>query len=379
MLGTIVEPQHHPKFALAERLKELRLKGIGGLAPITQAELSKALGVTSSLVSSWESSTAPALPPVVRIRDYAVLFCTENSVEGKRLRLLDARLLDEDGRQRCAELEQELLGLRQAADSTRVGAVFPLPAAALDEDVRRLRRGPLHFADGGPITIVCARLPASMRERMPFTRPGEPDFSESYTLADLGALIELHGHIRALNPLSVVKVRAEDVLESDDIVAHVVLLGGVDWNLLTRTLLVRLDVPVTQMPRESDEVDAAFQVRHSGGPQRYAPKIIQGPNGAELIEDVAHFFRAPNPYNRKHTVTIFNGMYGRGTEGAVRSLTDERFRERNGDYVIERLQRHDTLSLLTSVQIVRGKVVTPDWTDSAVRLHESPEPGEEGF
>ena len=40
--------------------------------------------------------------------------------------------------------------------------------------------------------------------------------------------------------------------------------------------------------------------------------------------------------NKRRTVTVCNGMYGRGTYGAVRALTDVRFRDSNDGYVKSR-------------------------------------------
>ena len=62
-----------------------------------------------------------------------------------------------------------------------------------------------------------------------------------------------------------------------------------------------------------------------------------------LLEDVALFARAVNPFNRKRFVTICNGMYGRGTYGAVRALTDERFRDRNMEYIQARVRKQRSL------------------------------------
>jgi hypothetical protein len=92
-----------------------------------------------------------------------------------------------------------------------------------------------------------------------------------------------------------------------------------------------------------------------------------------LVEDVAHVFRAPNPYNWRRTVTIFNGMFGRGTYGAVRSFTDARFRDRNAEYVDARFPDGETFSILARVRIVMGEVLTPDLTLPETRLHEWPE------
>ncbi|MFB9177346.1 helix-turn-helix transcriptional regulator [Dactylosporangium sucinum] len=350
---------------MAHRLKSLRIDGA-----LTQSQLAKALGVSPPLISSWETAGKPDLPPAIRINAYARLFCTDRSVSNGRVRMLDEDELDADERARRRELEEELLALRDAANGNHGTAQA---AGPVSEELRRLHSGPLYFADGRPVTIVCARLPRDMRKGMPYTDPSEPDYTEAYTLADLDTLLELQGHIRAANPLSQVVIRADDSLTGDDLTTHLVLLGGVDWNFLTRSLLDRLDVPVTQVGRlGDDETAAAFQVRHDGDTVTFAPRLI----GSELVEDVAHFYRAPNPYNRLRTVTIFNGMFGRGTYGAVRSLTDERFRDRNGGYLASRFADRDTFSILTSVQIVRGEVLTPDWTVPETRLHEWPGSGE---
>jgi hypothetical protein len=91
-----------------------------------------------------------------------------------------------------------------------------------------------------------------------------------------------------------------------------------------------------------------------------------------LIEDVAHFFRAPNPLNEKRTITICNGMYQRGTLGAVRALTDVRFRDRNEAHLRERFAGQRTFSIVTRVEVILGAAVTPDWTSSDDLLHEWP-------
>ncbi|MEV4140340.1 helix-turn-helix transcriptional regulator [Dactylosporangium sp. NPDC049742] len=358
-------PASNAKARLAVRLKSLRTD-TGGPA-LTQSQLAKALGVSPPLISSWESPGKPDLPPTARINAYARLFCTPRSFTAGRVQLIDEDDLDHDEQAGRRELEEELLALRDAANGTSGGT---RPVRPADEELRRLHSGPLFFADGRPITIVCARLPPEFRRNMPYVDPAEPDYTESYTYADLDTLLELHGHLRAANPLSQIRVRADDALSADDLTTHLVLLGGVDWNFLTRTLLNRLDVPVTQHDRlGDDETGAAFQVRAGDDTHVFAPTLVDG----QLVEDVAHFYRAPNPYNRLRTVTIFNGMFGRGTYGAVRSLTDERFRDRNGGYLAARFAQRDTFSILTSVQIVRGEVLTPDWTVPETRLHEWPE------
>jgi hypothetical protein len=89
-----------------------------------------------------------------------------------------------------------------------------------------------------------------------------------------------------------------------------------------------------------------------------------------LREDVALFARAVNPFNRKRFVTICNGMYGRGTYGAVRVLTDERFRDRNREYIQAQFADSEAFCILTRVTVENRVTLTPDWTLPETRLFE---------
>jgi hypothetical protein len=66
-------------------------------------------------------------------------------------------------------------------------------------------------------------------------------------------------------------------------------------------------------------------------------------------------------------------MYGRGTLGAVRALTDIRFRDRNSAYLRERFGAAESFSIISRVPVVAGMGLTPDWTVADNRLHEWPE------
>jgi hypothetical protein len=119
-----------------------------------------------------------------------------------------------------------------------------------------------------------------------------------------------------------------------------------------------------------------FEVTADGEAKRFSPRLEQtggsGPGGARdvLMEDVALFVRAANPDNRDATVTICNGMYGNGTYGAVRALTDARFRDKNSIYVRERFGDSAGFCILTRVTIVENLGLTPDWTVAENRLFE---------
>lgn len=346
-------PSADPGHTLARRLRAFRTDHWPGLA-ITQPMVGEALGVKVPSVSSWESKSNPALPPTRRLEDYARLFATRRSHQGGRLQLLTD--LTQDERARYDELRTELLGLRAAAlgHINSGGVAVPDPFGA----------NPWRFHDGRPVTLICAQLPAEMRQRMPYAEPENPDFIELYTYADLDALFELHGHIRAANPETEVRLRVAQRLAPDDYTTHLVLLGGIDWNLVTANVLERIALPIKQVADWEGDGGQYFEI----GGERHSPQVEHG----ELQEDVALFYRGPNPYNHKRTVSICNAMYGRGVLGAVRALTDKRFRDRNTEFLRSRFGDEEAFGILTRVPIAHGTVLTPDWTQKETRLHEWP-------
>lgn len=149
-------------------------------------------------------------------------------------------------------------------------------------------------------------------------------------------------------------------------------LGGVDWNTITSTALERLPLPVQQIAHWGIPGEQYFQVEENGIVTKHKPDLEEAvghPKGI-LHEDVALFARAVSPFNSERTITICNGMYGRGTYGAVRALTDARFRDRNADYLRSRFGASETYCVLTRVPIVYGVTLTPDWTSGEYTLFE---------
>ncbi|GGO64195.1 helix-turn-helix domain-containing protein [Nonomuraea cavernae] len=337
--------------ALARRLRSLRDRQWPDTR-VTQPQLARALDVSVPLISSWESPNAPKVPPVNRLEAYATLFCTIRSLRDGSLAPLPDDELDPDELRTREDLRQELLALRAAA----LGQVVSDPETV---------RNPWDFGDDKPVTLVCARLPQELLDRMPYVKPHDPDYIELYTYADLDALFELHGHIRAFNPSSEVRRHTPNELVPDDLTTHLVLLGGVDWNDLTADVIHHLGLPVRQI----NDWDGSAGPYFEAGSERHHPRLR---DDGVLLEDVALFYRGPNPLNRKRTLTICNGMYGRGTLGAVRTLTDSRFRDRNAAYVNDRFGDSESFAILTRVSILNGLVMTPDWTQEESRLHEWP-------
>lgn len=355
-----------PAQTLALRLRQLREDHWPGLT-ITQRQLGRALGgakpVSAPLISSWENVDKPVAPPVKRLRAYATFFSTRRSVEGGSFRLLREDELTDAERAERDNLRRQLLTLRE--DALRVQkADSQNSAIALG--------GSWHFRDGEPIRIVCAEIPTDQRN--PDAKPTHPTlpYGELYSFGAIDALFEVHGHIRAANPRSDVRVFKHSQLAPDDLASHLVIVGGVDWNPLAERIPELLPAfPVRQVSDGTDPRHACFEV--SGGDNVAKHKAVLSDRD-ELVWDVGLFLRTPNPANLERTLTVCSGIYSLGTWAVVRALTDIQFRDRNEGYVKRRFAGQNSFSILTRVLIVNGdEAVTPDWTVSANRLHEWPE------
>jgi hypothetical protein len=366
-----------PRQVLASRLRALREERWPG-RKVNQAQLAAALGgdgrrsVSVPLISSWEAQANPKVPPASRIEDIATFFATPRSFDGHAGHLLDPDEMTTEEQAERERLLEELTRLRSEAlgapSVTWHGMTIP---GSLQEIAQSLSAGPYRYEPGERITIVSGLLPADMRERMPYTDPMDPDYIELYRFAELDALLELFGHLRAANPTSPVGFRAAEQLARDDYTGHLISLGGVDWNPTTTRTLDRLQLPVTQVADWDKQGGAYFEVTEPDGRKIAHRPLMKESDGRPILrEDVALFARAVSPWNRKRFVTICNGMYGRGTYSAVRALTDERFRDRNAEYIESKFRGSEAFCILTRVLVEGAETLTPDWTAPGTVLFE---------
>jgi hypothetical protein len=386
-----------PRALLARRLRALREERWPDLK-ITQSQLAHALGgdkpLSVPLISSWEKQAGPAIPPLARLEGYAALFATRRSFEGDAPRLIRPIDMTDGERREFGEIKQELAQLRAHAmrAGSGSGGISGTETDHLSRLAGSLNTGPWRFADGDTVTLVCAQFPKNLRAAEKYTDRNSPDYIELYNYSELDALFELFGHLRAANPVSQIDLRLTDGLPRDAHSSHLVTLGGIDWNATTASVLNRLSLPVEQFAdwgeddaesedgieseegaehEDGAEDDVYFEVEEEGGRKiQHRPEFADISGRRELVSDVALFARARNPFNKERTVTICNGMYGRGTYGAVRALTDARFRERNAEYVQSRFGGSDSYCILTRVPVVNGATMTPDWTVDEIKLFE---------
>jgi transcriptional regulator with XRE-family HTH domain len=339
---------------LARRLRSLREEEVPSLTQraqhLTQQDLAQALGdgkqLSVATISMWESGAR--VPTRARLTAYARLFCTPRSFAGDRPRLLKQGELDHDEMERFVELESELLDLRNAAV---VG-----DARSVDRPEHVLR-----FNDGAPVTIVCADVPKD--QWPPYADPRHRNFVRSSSFADLDALLDLFGYLRAENPSASVRIRAARDLKAEEVTDNLILLGGVVWNEATRMFAAQIDLPVQQDASRED----IFLVTDDG-PREFGPTLDDG----VVVEDVGLFARAPNPRAPTQSVTFCNGVTTRGVRGAVQCFTDPNLQGPNEQYAHKRFSGHTSWGLLMRIGVLNGEPLTPDLRRDETRLYEWP-------
>src|ERR1700728_3811571 len=250
-----------PRLLLARRLRALREESWPDRR-ITQPQLARALGVSVPLISSWESATNPRTPPLDRVAAYAALFSTARSFDEDPGHIIASQDLDDNERQAFSDLQQELRHMRSAAMQASTGSAVPAvpEPEPINEIAESLSNGAWRFEDGNDITIVSAQWPPEMLKQIPYTSVDDPDYIELLTYSELDTLFELYGHIRAANPANQVNLRSADKLTSDDYTSHLVTLGGVDWNDVTRSAADKLNLPVEQIADWNTEGGQYFEV-----------------------------------------------------------------------------------------------------------------------
>lgn len=347
-----MQPAPPAALKLASRLKQLREQW----PRLTQDKLAIAFSeeesLSSAAVSSWESLKSPKVPPVHRVRAYARFFCSTRSVQGNP-KLLSFDELTQDEKKAYKELEAELLRLRSAA------------SGKLPVEERTFGRSWL-FREGDRVTFVCAQLPDAMIGS--FGDPGSPNYTVLQTYADIDALVELFGHIRAENPTATVHFKTAPEVESDDLTGHLILLGGVVWNEITERLSEMAKLPIRQVNDvlESGEI---FVAKVEGEERQFWPRWT-GESKKVLMEDVGLLARVPNPLNASRTLTICNGIHSHGVYGAVRTLTDEALREGNERYISANFGDARSFAILMSVKVIKNKATTPDFNSPDVVLYQ---------
>jgi transcriptional regulator with XRE-family HTH domain len=348
-----------PARRLADRLRELREREF---RPLTQRVLAKALGGTESLsiatISLWEKPDSGRLPPPARLAAYARLFCTSRSFASGTPRLLRDSDLTEEERDKQADLYAELLALRERAQET--GAATPsLEQSALEQSASKHRDSMWHFSAGQAVSIVCSDAP----EPHAFADPSHLNYSRYARYADLDALIEVFGQLRADNPTSLIRILPTEELRHDFALNHLVIIGGAA--VYDTAPYFAQDIPLPVAEPIPDTITHRFKCS-VGDEQREFTSIRD--NGV-LVADVGLIARGLHPIPDR-TVSVLSGITSRGVHGAALCFTDSHISDINEQYVKEAFGRAEAFCILMRVPVQNDAALPPNlWRDD-VRLYE---------
>jgi hypothetical protein len=277
---------------------------------------------------------------------YARFFCTERSLQDEPHLIPEDELTPEE-LDRFRELESQLLRRFDGEEPT-LQHIFRF--------------------DVGPVIVICPDAPEEVRGSL--AKEDNPNFTKLQQYGDLDALIQLWGHLYAENPTLDISHKLASEVVPDDYGGHIILLGGIGWNKVTRRIGKFLgELPIKQIDEGPPGGDI-FQIEAGhGGKSFYYPESEELADREELVADVAYVARLRNPFQFNRTLTICNGIHSRGVLGAVRCLTDAAVREHNEKYLADRFPGGEFATLLR-VRVVGNETLSPDLRDPTVRLYE---------
>jgi transcriptional regulator with XRE-family HTH domain len=339
-----------PARRLAERLRALREQ-----EHLTQKQLARVLGGAEPLsiatVSLWEKPGSDRLPPAQRLQAYARLFCTSRSFESGRLRLLSPGELTEPERERETELYDELIALRERAQSTSV------PATAKEH-----RSALWHFPDPIAVSIVCSDAVDSP----PYAEPSHLNYTRYARYADLDALITVYGQVKADNPPPrMVRILPTDRLVQDFALNHVILIGGAASDA-ARSFAQDIPLPIPEEIPGTDPVTHLF--RCSVGQEEREFRSLRDGEG-NLVQDVGLIVRGPHPIIPGATVTLLSGITSRGVHGAAQCFIDPHVRDTNERYLENAFGNAESFCILMNIPVQNDVALPPNLWRENTRLY----------
>ncbi len=338
-----------PARSLADRLRDLREREYG---PFTQGELAMVLAgpgrkLSNATISQWESPGSGRLPPPQRLAAYARLFCTARSFESGAPRLLRDDELTEPEREREASLYAELLELRDPPQTADVTSVLFSP-----------RRSVWSLPDQTAVSIICS----DAVDPPPYADPDHLNYSRYSRFADLDALIEVFGQIRANNPRSFIRILPAESLEQDFALNHVVIIGGAASRDTARWFAQDISLPSAHETGGTH----VFRCTVGGETREFTSLRHEG----TLVQDVGLIARGPHPYVPGRTVTVLGGITSRGVHGAALCFTDAHVRDTNEQYLQQAFGNAEAFCILMTVPVRNNSALPPNLSRDDIRLYE---------
>jgi len=340
-----------PARRLAERLRALREH-----EHLTQKQLARLLGgsepISIATVSLWEKPGSDRLPPAPRLAAYARLFCTSRSFDGDRPRLLSPGELTEQERERETELYDELISLREmAARSTN------LPAPT-----RGQRSALWHFSDPIAVSIVCS----DATEPPLHAQDSHLNYSRYARYADLDALIEVFGQVKADNPARMIRILPTGRLSQDFALNHLIIIGGAASDAAS---LFAQDIPLPA-PEEIPGTDPVTHLFTCAVGEEMRKFTSSRDDDGNLVQDVGLIARGPHPIIPGGTVTLVSGITSRGVHGAALCFIDSHVRDTNERYLESTIGNVESFCILMNIPVQNNIALPPNLWRENTRLYE---------
>jgi transcriptional regulator with XRE-family HTH domain len=339
-----------PARRLAERLRALREQ-----ERLTQKQLARVLGGSEPLsiatVSLWEKPGSDRLPPPQRLETYARLFCTSRSFDGGRLRLLSPGELTEQERERERELYDELIALRERAQSTSTLVAANRPRSAL-----------WHFPDPIAVSIVCS----DAVDPPPYADPAHLNYIRAARYADLDALVEVYAQVKADNPERMIRILPTGRLAQDFALNHLIIIGGAASDAAS---LFAQDIPLPAVEEIPGTDPPTYLFRCAVGEEMREFTSSRDDEGA-LVQDVGLIARGPHPIIPGGTVTLLSGIASRGVHGAALCFIDSHVRDTNERYLESSFGNAESFCLLMNIPVQNEIALPPNLWRENTRLYE---------
>ncbi len=351
----MVADSDHPSIParrLAERLRDLREQ-----EHLTQKQLARALGGSITAVSMWEKPGSERLPPPPRLAAYARLFCTAKSFSAGPPRLLRDEELTAQERQKRAELYDELIALRERAQSTAAAdGPGELPSAGPHGSI-------WHYSDGTAASIVDSVAP----DAPPYADPAHLNYSQYARFADVDTLLEVFAQVRADNPASMVRLLSPDELTQDFALNHLVIVGGAAIRQVSsQTPWIAQKIHIAlPAARETDET-YIFECSVGDEKRTFGSSYV----GGVLTQDVGLIARIPHPIIPEKTVTVLSGITSRGVHGAALCFTDGHVKDENERYLQETFGNTDAFCILMNIPVANNVALPTNLWLENVRVYE---------
>jgi transcriptional regulator with XRE-family HTH domain len=345
----------------ARRLAE-HLRGLREREHLTQKQLARILGGAEALsiatISLWEKPGSDRLPPPQRLATYARLFCTVRSFSGDRPRLLNSGELTEQERERESELYDELIALRERAQSTNVQA----PVGAQRSTI-------WHFPDPIAVSIVCSEA----AEPPPYAEPSHLNYSRYARYADLDALVEVFGQVKADNPERMIRILPTRRLDQDFSLNHLIIIGGAASDA-ARRFAEEIPLPIPEKIPGADPVTYLFRCTVGGQTREF--RSAQDEGGKNLVQDVGLIARSPHPIIPGGTVTLLSGITSRGVHGAALCFIDSHLRDTNERYLESTFGNVESFCILMNIPVQNDVALPPNlWRENTSLYEWSAETG----